>query len=95
MQRLGTVTSLDVSAVAGHHAMPAALLFNTVSLILMHFFTFSHFKVFYFAPTASASSNVKPDVSQTEVTFHNDVGFATVYSWIYCRNFLALSNQMS
>ena len=28
MQRLGTVTSLDVSAVAGHHAMPAALLFN-------------------------------------------------------------------
>ena len=28
MQRLRTVTSLDVSAVAGHHAMPAALLFN-------------------------------------------------------------------
>ena len=27
MQRLRTVTSLDVSAVAGHHAMPAALLF--------------------------------------------------------------------
>ena len=26
MQRLRTVTSLDVSAVAGHHAMPAALL---------------------------------------------------------------------
>ena len=27
MQRLRTVTSLDVSAVAGHHAMPEALLF--------------------------------------------------------------------
>ena len=27
MQRLRTVTSLDVSAVAGHHAMPAAILF--------------------------------------------------------------------
>ena len=28
VQRLRTVTSLDVSAVAGHHAMPAALLFG-------------------------------------------------------------------
>ena len=28
MQRLRTVTSLDVSAVAGHHAMPAALLLD-------------------------------------------------------------------
>ena len=28
MHRLRTVTSLDVSAVAGHHAMPAALLFS-------------------------------------------------------------------
>ena len=27
MQRLRTVTSLDVSAVAGHHAMPAVLFF--------------------------------------------------------------------
>ena len=30
MQRLRTVTSLDVSAVAGHHAMPAALLLIVV-----------------------------------------------------------------
>ena len=29
MQRLRTVTLLDVSAVAGHHAMPAALLLWT------------------------------------------------------------------
>ena len=29
MQRLRTVTSLDVSAVAGHHVMPAALLFES------------------------------------------------------------------
>ena len=28
MQSLRTVTSLDVSPVAGHHAMPAAPLFN-------------------------------------------------------------------
>ena len=28
MQRLRTVTSVDVSAVAGYHAMPAALLFG-------------------------------------------------------------------
>ena len=28
MHRLRTVTSLDVSAVAGHHAMPAALLLD-------------------------------------------------------------------
>ena len=27
MQKLRTLASLDVSAVAGHHAMPAALLF--------------------------------------------------------------------
>ena len=27
MHRLRTVTLLDISAVAGHHAMPAALLF--------------------------------------------------------------------
>ena len=33
MHRLRTVTSLDVSAVAGHHAMPAALLFNSISVI--------------------------------------------------------------
>ena len=32
MQRLRTVTSLDVSAVAGHHAMPAALLFTFFGL---------------------------------------------------------------
>ena len=30
MHRLRTVTSLDVSAVAGHHAMPAALLFTFI-----------------------------------------------------------------
>ena len=34
MQRLRTVTSLDVSAVAGHHAMPAALLFKVVGKAL-------------------------------------------------------------
>ena len=51
---------------------------NTVTLILMHFFTFSPFKVNNFAPTTSVPSNVIPDVSQPEVTFHNDVRFGTV-----------------
>ena len=42
MQRLSTVTLLDVSAVAGHHAMPAALLlhmktFNTWAYIFPEF----------------------------------------------------------
>ena len=37
MHRLRTVTLLDVSAVAGHHAMPAALLFYELSqAILMY-----------------------------------------------------------
>ena len=36
VQRLRTITSLDVSAVAGHHAMPAALLFFS---ILCHSYT--------------------------------------------------------
>ena len=41
MQRLRTVTLLDVSAVAGHHAMPAALLLNIIAINLFHldFFT--------------------------------------------------------
>ena len=34
VQRLRTVTSLDVSAVAGHHAMPAAFLLATADLWL-------------------------------------------------------------
>ena len=36
MQRLRTVTLLDVSAVAGHHAMPAALLFSFNIYIKAH-----------------------------------------------------------
>ena len=45
----------------------------------MHFFTCSPFKVYYFATTAGTVRNVKPDAGQSEVTFQNDVGFATVY----------------
>ena len=37
VQRLRTVTSLDVSAVAGHHAMPAALLLVVEELIESYF----------------------------------------------------------
>ena len=37
MQRLRTVTSLDVSAVAGHHAMPAVLLLIIVIFMFVSF----------------------------------------------------------
>ena len=33
MQRLRTVTLLDVKAVAGHHVMPAALLLNLAETV--------------------------------------------------------------
>ena len=45
----------------------------------MHVFTFSPFKAYLFTHVASASSNAKPDASQSEATFYNDDGFATVY----------------
>ena len=45
MQRLRTVTSLDVSAVAGHHAMPAALLFTHVLGQKEFFFKFQYLVV--------------------------------------------------
>ena len=38
------VTLLDVSAVAGHHAMPAALLFNIVFPPLLHSTSSSFFQ---------------------------------------------------
>ena len=44
----------------------------------MHFFHIFTFQMYYLAYTASASINVKPDVSQSKAMFHNDVGFATV-----------------
>ena len=40
MQRLRNVTSLDVSAVAGHHAVPAGLLFSSALGILFDRLTF-------------------------------------------------------
>ena len=41
MQRLRTVTSLDVCAVAGHHAMPAALLFIIFSCFFIKVLSYS------------------------------------------------------
>lgn len=46
---------------------------NTVIPILMYFFIFSHLEVYNFASSASAFCNI----SQSEATFQNDVGFAT------------------
>ena len=47
MQRLRTVTSLDVSAVAGHHAMPAVLLFvhELPPLVFEKFSTTLHYSL--------------------------------------------------
>ena len=45
MQRLRTVTSLDVGAVAGHHAMPAALLFSGLDKPRMLFFLLINVKM--------------------------------------------------
>lgn len=70
-------------------------IFNTVIPILMICITLLSFKLYYFVPIASAFSNVKSEFRQLEVTFHNDVGFATVYRRIYCRKFSASSNQIS
>ena len=69
--------------------------FNTVVPILMFFFTFSLFKMYYFAPIASAFSDIKPYISQLEVTFPNNVTFATLYLKIYCHKFLTISNKTS
>ena len=56
--------------------------------ILMHFFTFSYFKVYYIVLMGNTLCNVKPDVNNWAVTFHYDVGFATVYRRINYRKIL-------
>ena len=71
------------------------LMANTVIFSLKHFFTFPFFEMYFFAPIVSAFGNVNPDINQSKATFHNDVGFATVYRRIYCRIFLTLSTQTS
>ena len=43
--------------------------------ILLPFFVFSSFKMQFFALTASAFSNVKPNVYQSEATSHNNIGY--------------------
>ena len=49
--------------------------------IYLHYNAFFHIFIFQsvlLALIATAFSNVKPDASQSLVTFHNDVDFATV-----------------
>lgn len=55
------------------------ILFSTGIPIVMHYFTFSSFKVYHIAPQQNKFRNVKPNVSQSGATIHNNVGFATVY----------------
>ena len=61
-------------------------IFITIIPILRHNLAFSSVKVYYFAPKAGVFSIVKPDVSQWEATFQNDVGLAAVYCRIYHRS---------
>ena len=58
MQRLWTVTSLDVSAVAGHHAMPAVLFFFFFFRCLSQIYTMKVFK-----RTCPFQKDIRPEVS--------------------------------
>ena len=55
MQRLRTVTLLDVSAVAGHHAMPAALL---LAIIIEAGSMGGVLKIFIWYPLLAASLEI-------------------------------------
>ena len=59
MHRLRTVTSLDVRAVAGHHAMPAALLLKQQ----MNFMSFDILKCFKVLTSSSCGSNDVPELT--------------------------------
>ena len=48
--------------------------------------------MYYFVTAASASSNVILDTCQSEATFHNDIGFATVCQWKGDRQWKAAVN---
>ena len=75
--------------------LPKMAIFNTDIPILIHFFTFSPFKLHRSAQQGSAASNLKPDVSQWKATLCKDVRLTTVYRRIPCRKFVTLSNHMS
>ena len=59
--------------------------------LLIQLFSFPFFKVHYAAITAKTSSKVKPDISQSESTFHNDLGFATKYRYPIGRRVMFVS----
>ena len=68
MHRLRTVTSLDVSAVAGHHAMPAALLFYFIYFFFFLLFFFFFF--FYFGFKPLYGSVIGSGIEKKIVTFY-------------------------
>ena len=73
---------------------PQMTIFSTVVHIIMHFVTFSSFKMYYVSLKTNSFCNIKPDVSQQEATAHNEAEYATEYQRINCRNFFT-SHQKS
>ena len=72
MQRLRTVTSLDVSAVAGHHAMPAALLLRKQILLGSKFFPLNIGKQqFQNYKTLECKLHVNNDIYNKYCLIHN------------------------
>ena len=60
----------------------------------MHFFTFQ--SVLHVLCTyRKFPQQLEIDISQSEATFYNGVGFATVYRRVYCCKILMASNQVS
>ena len=89
------IACIDSHAICDHQTddLPPQM---TILILLSPFYcTFSHFKVYYFVPTSNASSNVKPKVSRSKATFHNDFGFVT--GWrpmvvVFCNNVLLVTD---
>ena len=74
---------------------PQMTIFGTGIPILMHFFTFSSFTENFIALKSNTFCRVKPDVSQWEATFHNDVGLATVYHSNTVGNFDVIQSDVA
>ena len=83
MQRLRTVTSLDVSAVAGHHAMPAALLLRFKSDVLQRLHYNSHHIIF----SKTFFFNLQEANHETMIISYGVTSCATLKCIISCLNF--------
>lgn len=89
----GSASMLPYNNISDHNTEDSSPQITIFILFAPFKCTFLHLKVYYFAPFVSAFSDVKPDISKSEKTFHNDVRFVTVYQRLYCHKFSTLSNQ--